>query len=74
MALSVNSELVREIAERIDDGRPVDLRDLSRRLNVDAYDLYEAYRELARQRGNDPLLERARQRYAAARRAAAPRR
>lgn len=56
------------------DGRPVNLRDLSRELNVDVFALYEAYRELARQRGSDPLLDRARQRYAAARRAAAPRR
>lgn len=68
MASYVNAELVREIAERIDDGRPVNLHDLSRELNVDVFDLHDAYRELARQRGSDPLLDRARQRYAEMRR------
>ncbi len=58
--MPVNHELVREIAERIDDGRRVHLGILSRELNVPREDLRAAYRELARQRGGDPLLDRAR--------------
>lgn len=60
--MSANSDLVREIAERIDDGRPVYMPDLARELNVPRGDVSEAYRELARQRGSDPLLDRARRR------------
>lgn len=66
--MPVNHDLVREIAERIDDGRSVHLRDLSRELNVAYWDLDDAYDELARQRGSDPLLDRARRRYAEMRR------
>ena len=62
MNMPVNHDLVREIAERIDDGRRVNLRLMSRDLDVEFMDLYEAYRELARRRGHDPLLDRARRR------------
>ncbi len=54
---SVNLDLVREIAERIDDGRHVNLRNLSQEFNVDYGDVSDAD-ELARQRGCDPLLDR----------------
>lgn len=70
MSTPVNPELVREIAERIDDGRRVNLGDLARELNVARTDLRDAYRELARQRGSDPLLERARWHYSEMRRVA----
>ncbi|MBF6620523.1 MAG: hypothetical protein ITG02_09875 [Patulibacter sp.] len=70
MTVSVNPELVREIAERIDDGRRVHLRELSRELNVDYWELNDAYNELARRRGSDPLLDRALRRYAELRRMA----
>lgn len=66
--MSVNGELVREIAERIDDGRRVHLRTLSRELNVAQEDLLAAYKELARQRGGDPLFARARGDYGERRR------
>lgn len=58
MSSSVNLDLVREIAERIDDGRRVNLRNLSQEFNVDYGDVSDAYDELARQRGCDPLLDR----------------
>lgn len=61
-------DLVREIAERIDDGRRVNLRLMSRDLDVGFMELYEAYRELARRRGHDPLLDRARRHLDAAER------
>lgn len=70
MSSPVNPQLVREIAERIDDGRRVHLGILSRELNVAHEDLSAAYRELARQRGADPLLERARWHYREMRRVA----
>ncbi|MBF6620521.1 MAG: hypothetical protein ITG02_09865 [Patulibacter sp.] len=70
MNMPVNHELVREIAERIDDGRRVHLGILSRELNVPREDLRAAYSELSRQRGGDPLLDRARSHYAALRRMA----
>lgn len=73
MSYSIKAELVREIAERIDDGRRVNLRYLSRGLGVPYGDLLDAYEELARQRGVDPLLDRARRRLAAARRPGPPR-
>jgi hypothetical protein len=73
MSSSIKTDLVREIAERIDDGRPVNLRYLSRGLGVPYDDLLDAYEELARQRGVDPLLDRARRRLAAARRPEPPR-
>lgn len=60
--MPVNHDLVREIAERIDDGRRVNLRLLSQDLAVDYADVDGAYRELARRRGHDPLLDRARRR------------
>lgn len=66
MSSPVNVDLVREIAERIDDGRRVNLRLLSQDLNVDYVDVDDAYRELARRRGHDPLLDRARRRLDAA--------
>lgn len=68
MSPPTNPALVREIAERIDDGRRVHLGILSRELNVAREDLRAAYDELARQRGGDPLLERARRHYAEMRR------
>lgn len=73
MSYSIKADLVREIAERIDDGRRVNLRYLSRGLGVPYEDLLDAYEELARQRGVDPLLDRARRRLAAARRPESPR-
>jgi hypothetical protein len=68
MSSPVNADLVREIADRIDDGRRVNLQLLSRDLDVDFEDLYDAYRELARRRGHDPLLDRAQRRLDAAER------
>lgn len=70
MSTHVNPDLVREIAERIDDGRRVNLGILSRELGVPHEQLSDAYRELARQRGADPLLERARWHYREMRRVA----
>lgn len=58
MSIPANPDLVREIAERIDDGRRVNLPVLARDLDVEFDDLYEAYRELSRRRGHDPLLDR----------------
>lgn len=60
MRKSVDPELIREIAERVDDGRRVHMRNLSRELNVPVGELRAAYGELARQRGGNPLLDRAR--------------
>ncbi len=57
--MPVNGELVREIAERIDDGRRVSMRNLSRELDVPIDELRAAYEELSRQRDCNPLLERA---------------
>lgn len=73
MSSSIKPDLVREIAERIDDGRRVNLRYLSRGLGVPYEDLLDAYEELARLRGVDPLLDRARRRLAAAPRREPPR-
>ena len=58
MHSSVNPALVSELAERVDDGRRVNMGNLARELNVDFMELYDAYRELVRQRGCDPLLDR----------------
>jgi len=58
MHSSVNPELVRELAECVDDGRRVNMRNLARELSVDIGELDNAYRELVRQRGCDPLLDR----------------
>ncbi len=68
MSSPVNEDLVRGIADRIDDGRRVNLRLLARDWDVDLADISDAYRELARRRGHDPLIERARRHLDEARR------
>lgn len=67
MESSANIDLVREIAERLDDGRRVHLVSLARELNVDFMELWVAYQQLADQRGGNPVLDRARRRLAAVR-------
>ncbi|MCK9250790.1 MAG: hypothetical protein M0P31_17665 [Solirubrobacteraceae bacterium] len=67
MAAPADIDLTQEIAQRIDDGRRVNLRNLAHELHVDYDEVRAAYRQLAEQRGSDPLLDRARRRYRNAR-------
>jgi hypothetical protein len=57
------SSLVDAIASRIDAGKAMTTKQLAAELDVPVRDVRAAYHELAQQRGGDPLLKAAQQRF-----------